>query len=124
MIARFVVVRYGDLNRGEFMNVGLLAWDEPDQGARRNGRVPANTPVLVRMLKDWKRVRTAFPKPPDFEADVINRVTGIKTLKDYEDLKQRMGPYTPFEFSDERPSTEKAEKMLGGLVEFYLVEPT
>jgi hypothetical protein len=115
VIARYVVVRFGELNRGEHMNVALLAWDE--------GCVPSSTPIHMRMLKDWKRVRMAFPRPLDFEEDVIKRVTAIKTFADYQEVLRRMGPYTPFEFSDERPSTEPAEKILGGLVEHFLVEP-
>lgn len=117
-IARYVVVRFGELSRGEHMNVALLAWDEPGGSV-----AAADIPIHMRMLKDWKRVRMAFPRPIDFEEDVITRVAAIKTFADYQEVLRRMGPYTPFEFSDERASTELAEGILEGLVEHFLVEP-
>ena len=123
-MTKYVVVRYGDINRGEVMNIGLLAWEESDLGARRNGRVAADTPVHIRMLKDWKRIRAAFPRPLDFEEEAIKRVTAITTFGIYEDTRRRMGPYAPFELSAELPSTETAETTLPGLVDFFLVEPT
>lgn len=115
-VSKYVVVRAGNLHNGERMNVAVLFW-------RTN--VGQDSPVTCRLLKDWSRLETAFRWPPDLKEDIIARVSAIKTEGDYEKVSSKMGPYTPFEFSDERPTTDPTDReaLLNQLVEIFLDEP-
>ncbi len=111
--SRYVVVKFGYLNRGETMNIAVLAWE--------HGRGP-EMPVFQRGLHNWQRVEQAFPRPgfEQFVDDTTRRLEAIKTVGDYEVVVSKMGPYTPFEFTEERPSTASPEDTLEAMVKFFL----
>jgi hypothetical protein len=118
-LSKYVVVKFGDLHRGESMNVAVLAWDH--EGGPR-------TPVLQAVLKDWTRVHRAFSSVlPDHRAtlqsNVLNRLNEINTFEDYQTALARMNPYTPFEFTDERPSLTTAQECLTEVAAYFLQEP-
>jgi hypothetical protein len=83
--------------------------------------VDPETPVLQRMLDDWGHIMAAFPKHVTSEVrdDVLARMKGIQTFRDFERTGNNCGPYTPFEFSDVRPSITTAEKLLEETWEFF-----
>jgi hypothetical protein len=114
MASKYVVVRFGDLNRGEHMNVAVLAWEHD---------VGSDTPVYQRMISDWTRIQQAFPKSGAdgwVQEEVIRRISSIRTLGDYERTKSEVGPYTPFEFTEERPSMASAVDTLEAMWKFFL----
>lgn len=116
MASRFVRVKFGYLNRGESMNVGILAW-EHDAGNE--------TPVLQRLLSDWGYVLAAFPhgmSGEELRDDVIARVTTIKTYGDYFKVWERMGPYTPFEFTEPCYSTTSAAELLESMWQYFFTD--
>lgn len=111
---RFVVVRFGYLDRDEHMNIGVLCWESG---------VGVDAPVLQKLIDDWGRITQAFPKSGAdgwVREEVIRRLTEIKTYGDYQRTLEKMGPYTPFEFSDERPSIAFPEDTLAIGVEHFL----
>lgn len=106
----YVVVRFGDISRGETMNIAVCAWEPkgPD------------SPVYLAMLQDWQRVRTAFPRPLDLEEDARKRLSTIRTSADLDSYQ--FTPYTPFAFSERMPSTLPASELLKLAVKVFLVE--
>ena len=104
------------------MNVAILTWPVVDLAS-----LP-DTPVFVHYLKDWSRVHAAFSKSPDFQNElqlsVIERLWQIKTFADYARVKATSTPYTPFEFTDERPALLGAEELLSEMAAYFLQEPT
>lgn len=110
---KYVVAMYGDLNRGERMNVGVMAWDT-EQGLA--------APVSLRLLKDWTRVHAAFPSSSSdlLQKQVETRLTDIRTYADFKKTLDKMGPYTPFEFTEERGSLESPENTIIGTAQFFL----
>jgi hypothetical protein len=113
MKTKYVVVKYGDLNRGEYMNIAIAAWEDAGPTAQ----------VHWRFLQDWRRIDAAFPKGDAVKQDTMQRLIGIRTKSDYDTTLRRMGPYTPFEFAEEMPSITTPEDTLESLAKFFLVEP-
>jgi hypothetical protein len=113
---KYIVVMYGDLNRGEKLNVGVLAWD---------GTLGVTAPVTVIMRKDWTRIHATFPwggNGPEVQQNVTERMLAIKTLHDFRCTWEKMGPYTPFEFTEERGSIEAPEKTALWAARYFLQE--
>ncbi len=111
---RYVVARFGYLDRDEHMNIGVLAWEHG---------VGPDTPVFQQLIDDWSRIIQAFPKSGAdgwVREEVIQRLTAIKTYGDYQRTLDKMGPYTPFEFSEEKPSIAFPEDTLAIGVEHFL----
>ena len=81
--SRYVVAKFGYLNRGETMNIAILVWE--------HGRGP-DTPVFHRVLHNWQRVHQAFPRAgsEDFQEDATRRIQAIKTVGDYEEVNLKM----------------------------------
>ena len=123
MGCRYVVIKCGALVRGESMNVGILSWTTPE-GASFLTPAEPTAPVLQRVLGDWTHVMQAFPRyvTEDVRDDVLARLAAIRTYGDYAKTLERMGPYTPFEFSEERPSTATAEETLRSMWKFFFEE--
>jgi hypothetical protein len=116
-VTRYVVVQCGDLNRGEKMNCAVLAWDST---------LGDDSPVSVYVISDWARIRTAFwPShvgwtTDDLTNDITSRILAIKTLGDFRQVFSTMGPYTPFDFTDERTAAESPEKTAAGMADYFL----
>lgn len=123
MGSRFVLVKCGALVRGESMNVGVLAWETPPGATFETPADPA-APVIHRLLDDWDYVMQAFPRyvPAWVRDDVLERLRAIRTYGDYERVLDRMTPYTPFEFSDVRPSMSTPEETLQTTWKFFFEE--
>ena len=121
--SRYVVVKFGDLHRGETMNIGILAWDHP---IPFNEPPPPETPVMQRIIEEaeWARIFEAFPRGYNAELreDVVNRLQAIKTYGDYMHVWNRMGPYSPFEFTEERPSVGGAGDLLEAMWKYFFVD--
>ena len=117
MSAKYVVAMCGDLNRGERMNCAVLAWDYT---------LGVEAPVTAHLVADWERIRTAFfahLPPGAFEGlrdDIIQRLSAIKTLKDFRTTLEKSGPYTPFEFTEERGSTVSPEDTAASMADWFL----
>jgi hypothetical protein len=111
--SKFIVVHFGYLIREEHMNIAVLAW-EHDKGP--------DTPVFMKFIDDWSHVQASFPRGASEELrhDVTQRLTAIKTYGDYQKVRDRMGPYTPFEFTDERASLATPESTLESMAKFFL----
>ncbi len=107
----------GDLNRGERMNCAVLAWDD---------EAGAEAPVTVHILKDWSRVTSAFwsnlqaTASESLRENIVERIASIKTLADFRKTIDRSGPYTPFEFTEERGSIVSPEETAGDMAEYFL----
>jgi hypothetical protein len=111
--SRYVVVKYGYVNRGETMNIAVMAWE--------HAKGPT-MPVYQRVIPNWDRINQAFPRAgaEDFQEDAVRRLEAIKTVGDYEHVLLRIGPYTPFEFTDERPSTATPQDTLEQMSRLFL----
>ena len=109
--SRYVVVKFGYLTRGESLNVAVLAWEHggPEQ------------PVYQYHLVDWSRVQAAFPRAggDELRDDVLKRLEAIKTVGDYRAVLEQIGPYTPFEFTEERASLTSAGDTLEFARDFF-----
>lgn len=109
---KYVVAMYGDLNRGERMNIAVLAWDT---------LLGATAPVTVHVLEDWSRIHAAFPAGGEEQQRLVSvRLEGIETYAEYIQIWTRMGPYTPFEFTEERGSLESPEKTAASMAVYFL----
>jgi len=119
--SKYIVAMCGDLNRGERMNCGVLSWDHT-LGDEDLGEAP----VTVHLTLDWERIRTAFFNQIPVSAfeglrdDIVRRLSSIKTLKDLRTAYEKMGPYTPFEFTEERASTETPEATGVSMADWFL----
>jgi hypothetical protein len=115
---RYVVVKFGYLNRGEHMNIGVLLWEHD---------VGLDTPVYQKLIDNWDHIVRAFPGSGAdtwVKDSVISALSEIRTLWDYIKLLTRMGPYTPFEFTQEKPSIAVPEQALKSLADFFLAPYT
>jgi hypothetical protein len=116
-MTHYVVAMCGDLNRGERMNCAVLAWDM-NEGE--------HAPVTIHMTKNWDRIIRAFWShlPPNgihgLAENITERLAAIKTLKDFHWAVERMGPYTPFEFTEERGSIASPEQTAGDMADWFL----
>lgn len=114
---KYVVAMCGDLNRGERMNCAVLAWDDT---------LGVDAPVTVHIIKDWTRIHLAFFShlPPSgsesWRENIIERISGIKILGDFRRVIEKSGPYTPFEFTEERGSTVLPEETAADMAEYFL----
>lgn len=127
MVCRYVVAQFGDLNRGEVMNVAILTWELPP-GSNGDARLkpPKDTPVHLLLLNDWSRVFAAFPKWGNGETikEIISdRLRALRTYSDFENAVEDAGPYTPYQFTEPRASTETAVECLVDVAKYFLVEP-
>lgn len=112
--SKYVVVRFGYLVRDEHMNIGVLAWEH---------EAGDEAPVLQQLILDWGPIARAFPHSGAdgwVRDEVIQRLSAIKTFGDYKKVLDKMGPYTPFEFSDERASIAFPEDTLRIGVQHFL----
>lgn len=112
--SRYVVARFGYLVREEHMNIAVLSWEH---------NAGDQTPVLQQIILDWEPIARAFPGAGAdgwVREEVITRLEAIKTFGDYRKVLDKMGPYTPFEFSDERPSAAFPEDTLRSTVQHFL----
>jgi len=113
---RYTVVKFGDLNRDESMNIAVLVWEHDDN---------MDTPVLQRMIDEdgWKRIAVAFPKSGadgEVRDDVIKRIQSIKTYREALTEMARFGAYTPFEFRSPYASLESTEYTLNYMANYFL----
>jgi hypothetical protein len=123
---RYIVAQFGDLNRGEVMNVAVLTWDlPPGSNASPDLKPASDAPVYLHLLKDWSRVFRAFPKwgGEAIKEIVSERLRAIRTFGEYEAAIEGTGPYTPFHFTGPRASTETAAECAVDVAKFFLVEP-
>lgn len=115
MICKYIVAKAGDINRDETINVAVLMWRDDDGDA---------SPVHARFLKDWSRLLQSFRWSTDeMQNEILSRLSQIKTKEDYKLVLSKMGPYTPFEFTEERASVGSPEAVIDQLATFFLVEP-
>lgn len=114
MTSKYVVVHAGDLHREEHMNVGVLAWEVAED-------LPKSV-VHLRLLQNWTRLVAAFPSIANIRDDIEKRLQAIKTYGDYVAVIDRMGPYTPFEFTEERPSLLAPDVLIVEVAPHFLVE--
>jgi len=113
---RYVVVKFGYLVRDESMNVAVLVWEH---------NIGPQAPVLKKLIEEegWARIARAFPKSGAegwVREEVLRRLSEIETVADYQKALQRMGPYTPFEFTEERPSIAFLDDTLRLMAEHFL----
>jgi hypothetical protein len=110
---KYVVVKFGYLVRGESMNVAVLCWEHG---------IGPEAPVLRRVLDDWTHVMASFPRAGGYELrdDVLKRLAEIRTYGDYVRVLDKMSPYTPFEFTDERASIGFPEDTIESMAKFFL----
>lgn len=114
MISRFVVVRSGDILREETINVAILMWVVS---------LGSKAPVSMRILRDWSRLRVSFGWSDDvIQEGVVHQLSRIRIKDDYDHLRQELGHYSFFEFSEERCSLASPNEVLDNIAGFYLVE--
>jgi hypothetical protein len=77
----------------------------------------------VRILQNWGRALAAFPFLSHTREDITSRLNGIQTYRDLEEVRRRLGPYSPFDFTEERASTGSSEDLVEGMALHFLVEP-
>jgi len=107
----------GDLNRGEHMNCAVLAWD---------AALGDEAPVTTHLLKDWSRIDAAFfeglttDSRTSIHDNIIERLTAIKTYADFRRVVDKMGPYTPFEFTEDRGSIVSPRETAADMAAHFL----
>lgn len=114
MPSQYIVMQYGDVMRGEFLNIGVFAYDMD----------PIVTEVKSRFLKSLDRVEKTFNmKDPIlrdlfkyWQTDIINK----EQLNELVDSCN--SPYTSVQFTDPRASLNSPEELVVWAAKTFLVE--
>jgi len=93
------------------MNCAVLAWDTA---------LGDEAPVTLHMIQDWSRIESAFTFHESVRENIIERLSAITTFAHYRRMCDRMGPYTPFEFTEERGSIVSPNETASDMAAHFL----
>jgi hypothetical protein len=115
MPSQYVVVQYGDLFRGEYLNLGVFAYNVDSEIKE----------VKSRWLSNLSRIEAAFGwKDTILESFFESWLKKIDTKVALQDaIKSCNSPYTSLQFTQPRGSLdEDPEKLVADLAKTFLVE--
>lgn len=113
MPSQYIVCQYGDLFRGEFLNIGVFAFDF-DPNVER---------VYTYFLHDWSRVEATFGKDGILQDLVKSWLRPIVNKKQLDDLiKSCNSPYTSLQLTPPRGSLDEPADLLEWAKKTFLVE--
>lgn len=119
MPSQYVVVQYGNVMTGEYLNIGVYSYDMADDKPK----------VYSKFLENWTRVNAAFGKnastvtDPIFE-EILNE--WLKKIESKEALQEAIrnanSPYSSLLFTPPRGSINSAETLAEEMAKTFLVE--
>ena len=119
MPSQYIVVQYGNVMTGEYLNIGVYTYDIDEDKPQ----------VYSRFLENWSRVNAAFGLSGNKNTDTImaslldNWLTKIETKdKLLEDIKNSYSPYSSLLFTEPRASLLSADHLLDDVAKTFLVE--
>lgn len=123
MPSNYAIARFGYLDREEYLNIGVLAWEVPEGWGSK--RIPADTPLHKSILKNWSRVERAFPNYYHARKIAVMIVLDkMSTYGDYVEYRDRhTGQGAILDLSYERPYLGTPEEGIALARKHFLVEP-
>jgi hypothetical protein len=113
MPSQYQVVQYGNLFTGEYLNIGVFAFDFD----------PNVSEVHNYFLTDWERIRAAFGVDRILEDIVDSWMRTIVNKKQLEDfVKSCNTPYTSLQITQPRASLDEPAELLKWAKKTFLVE--
>jgi len=119
MPSQYVVVQYGNVMTGEYLNIGVYSYDMADDKPK----------VYSKFLENWTRVNAAFGTngntvtDPIFE-EILNE--WLKKIESKEALQEAIrnanSPYSSLMFTKPRASLNSAETLAEEMAKTFLVE--
>ena len=114
MSTQYMVVQFGDLFRGEFLNIGVFAWDTD----------PFITEVKSKFITNIDRHKAVFGFADPILVDILEN--WIKKINNKSSLEQFVescdSPYTSLQVTPPRGSLEPVDQLLEGIAKTFLVE--
>lgn len=119
MPSQYVVVQYGNVITGEYLNIGVYSYDIDDDKPK----------VYSTFLESWTRVNAAFGKngntvtDPIFEEilnDWLKKIDSKEALQ--EAIKNANSPYSSLLFTAPRGSITPGETLAEEMAKTFLVE--
>lgn len=115
MPSQYVVLQYGNVMTGEYLNIGVYSYDMDEDKPK----------VYSKFLENWDRINAAFGNTKDiiFESLLDSWLRKIDT-KDAlnEAIKASNSPYSSLMFTDRRASLTAGETLAEEMAKTFLVE--
>lgn len=112
MPSQYVVVQYGHVTSGEYLNVGVYVYDMD----------PNATEVKSDFVQDLSRIQKAFGKDRIFESLLENWLKKITTKEQMLDaLQQCNSPYSSLQMTPPRASLLSPDDLLKSIVPHFLI---
>lgn len=115
MASQYVVLQYGNVLTGEYLNIGVYSYDMEDDKPK----------VYSNFLHDWTRVNAAFGNVTDpiFEEMLDSWLKKIDTKEALQEaIKNANSPYSSLLFTAPRGSINPAETLAEEMAKTFLVE--
>ena len=114
MATQYIVVQYGDLMTGEFLNIGVIAWDMDD----------SITEVKSKFLTNLDRIKFAFNYADPIMEDLLeNWLKKIAVKSEVQFLIESCNsPYTSLQITAPRGSIESVDELIIGVAKTFLKE--
>lgn len=113
MTSQYIVVQYGNVMTGEYLNIGIYSYDL-DQDK-----------VYSKFITNFSRVRAAFDGAPDpfFEDVAMNWLRKIDTKAALQSIIEKSNsPYASLQFTTPRASLSSGEILAEELAKAFLTE--
>lgn len=119
MPSQYVVLQYGNVLTGEYLNIGVYSYDMEDDKPK----------VYSKFLQNWTRVNAAFGTngnvvtDPIFEEMLDSWLKKIDTKEALQEaIKNSNSPYSSLLFTAPRGSLNSAETLVEEVAKTFLVE--
>lgn len=114
MASQYIVVRAGDLFKGEFLNIGVFTYEVD----------PESTQVYSHFISNFERIYAALGWGKDIILEAIAEHAGkIDTKEKMEDfLKDCNSPWSSLIFTEPRASLESAKELSEWVIKTFLTE--
>lgn len=113
MTSQYIVVQYGNVMTGEYLNIGVFVFDFD----------PKVEMVYVQFLTNWDRITAAFGKDTILESIVEHTLKKIVTKKQMDNIIQAaQSPYSSLQFTPPRGSLDTPEDLVKWAAKTFLVE--
>lgn len=113
MVSQYVVLQYGNVMTGEYLNIAVYSYD-----------VDENKPkVYSKFLENWTRVNAAFGPDLIFESILDSYLKKIETKEALQEaIKHSNQPYSSLMFTAPRASLLPGESLAEDMAKTFLVE--
>lgn len=121
MPSQYVVLQYGNVMTGEYLNIGVYAYDMDEEKPE----------VYSKFLENWTRVNAAFPTGKQGKecGDTIMESlldSWLRKIETKEALQKAMkdanSPWSSLMFTQPRASLEAPEILVEAMAETFLVQ--